>query len=753
MSKSYIADKFILQGGSSSQFLKGDGSTSSAVVSLSVLINSIGTDVSASTATATTTPTVTLSIPTASASNRGALSSTDWTTFNNKQNALTNPITGTGTAGYVSFWNATSTQIGSSNLFWDNTNKYLGVGTNSPQTQIHIRSAASVGIMRIQGLGDADNYSVLEMWDDTGASKWQFAHKLYAGQTKDFSFTHWNGTSWIAPILFRDNGRILVNKITGDDGLNQLQINGYTIATGFRIPSGLSTQFLMADGSTSTGGSGDMLLGTDQTVTSLKTFTNTTSTQTRGLVLINDGTTGSQAIKVTNNSSGTGLYVLNTIAGGTGFASVNSAGTGFSSISSGFGTAVSVINSGVGIGMMYENNSTGVGFEISNASSGDAIIINNATSATGIPFTIQKNAVDKLTINDNGEIVGNKFTKTGGLATQYLMADGSTTTGGGGGSPAGSDTQIQYNNAGAFGASADFVWNNTLKTLTLGGTDTDIVMKCVTNEPSTPTTDNLAIYTKKMGGKTVLKTKDEFGVDFSMQSSFWDNNIVMWNCTNATAGAWIGTVGTSAGTFANTLPTSGSLSASIKRALYSNVVTTTNQVLGVYGTENLFMRAPVSVFGGFYFYSRFTFDVWTNGGRLFTGLSAVATATNIITTNPSTATNTHTCGFAVNSTDAGVIYFITNDGTTTTAQIVTGMPAITSAKAYDAYIYCAPGGSTIYWRLEELSTNTTVTGSQTLTLPNNNTTMKPYCVASNAALTPVNSIRLGVNKIYIETDY
>jgi hypothetical protein len=56
-----------------------------------------GTDFAISSATSTHT----FNLPTASASNRGALSSADWTTFNNKQNALTNPITGTGTTNYL----------------------------------------------------------------------------------------------------------------------------------------------------------------------------------------------------------------------------------------------------------------------------------------------------------------------------------------------------------------------------------------------------------------------------------------------------------------------------------------------------------------------------------------------------------------------------------------------------------------------------------------------------------------------------
>ena len=56
-----------------------------------------GTDLTSTVATGTTTPVITLNVPTASASNRGALSSTDWSTFNAKQNAIT--LTTTGTSG------------------------------------------------------------------------------------------------------------------------------------------------------------------------------------------------------------------------------------------------------------------------------------------------------------------------------------------------------------------------------------------------------------------------------------------------------------------------------------------------------------------------------------------------------------------------------------------------------------------------------------------------------------------------------
>jgi hypothetical protein len=67
----------------------GKSNTNGTVTSVAALtLGTTGTDLSSTVATGTTTPVITLNVPTSSASNRGALSSTDWTTFNNKQAAL-----------------------------------------------------------------------------------------------------------------------------------------------------------------------------------------------------------------------------------------------------------------------------------------------------------------------------------------------------------------------------------------------------------------------------------------------------------------------------------------------------------------------------------------------------------------------------------------------------------------------------------------------------------------------------------------
>jgi hypothetical protein len=76
------------------------------VTSVSALtLGTTGTDLNSSVATGSTTPVITLNVPTASATNRGALSSADWTTFDSKQSPIA--LTTTGSAGPSTFIGST----------------------------------------------------------------------------------------------------------------------------------------------------------------------------------------------------------------------------------------------------------------------------------------------------------------------------------------------------------------------------------------------------------------------------------------------------------------------------------------------------------------------------------------------------------------------------------------------------------------------------------------------------------------------
>jgi hypothetical protein len=89
-------------------------------------------------AISSTTATHTFNLPTASGSNRGALSSADWTTFNSK-------IGGSGTTNYVSKFTASGT-IGNSQIFDNGTS--VGVNTASPSASYKFDVN---GTARIQG--------------------------------------------------------------------------------------------------------------------------------------------------------------------------------------------------------------------------------------------------------------------------------------------------------------------------------------------------------------------------------------------------------------------------------------------------------------------------------------------------------------------------------------------------------------------------------------------------------------------------
>ena len=86
----------------------GTSSTNGTVTSVSLLtIGTAGADLTSTVANGTTTPVITLNVPTASASNRGVLSPTDWSAFTAKQAALngTGFVKITGTA--ISYDNST----------------------------------------------------------------------------------------------------------------------------------------------------------------------------------------------------------------------------------------------------------------------------------------------------------------------------------------------------------------------------------------------------------------------------------------------------------------------------------------------------------------------------------------------------------------------------------------------------------------------------------------------------------------------
>ncbi len=80
----------------------------------------------------------TIQVKQAGSSQSGFLSSTDWSTFNSKQDAITNPITGTIATGQVAFGTAANTIGGDSGLVWSNLQKRLSIFGTAAETNLSL---------------------------------------------------------------------------------------------------------------------------------------------------------------------------------------------------------------------------------------------------------------------------------------------------------------------------------------------------------------------------------------------------------------------------------------------------------------------------------------------------------------------------------------------------------------------------------------------------------------------------------------
>lgn len=143
----------------------------------------------------------TFNLPTASATNRGALSSTDWSTFNNKYNlpSLTN--------GSILFSNGSTISQNNANLFWDNINNRLGIGNTVPIAPIDLGFST----------GSAGDISKLALYSHPTYGKYGFG--ISAGQLDYVSggshVFYSNNPSIFELFKIGNTGTISANSLTG----------------------------------------------------------------------------------------------------------------------------------------------------------------------------------------------------------------------------------------------------------------------------------------------------------------------------------------------------------------------------------------------------------------------------------------------------------------------------------------------------------------------------------------------------------
>ncbi|HZL08243.1 MAG TPA: hypothetical protein VFC50_03555 [Candidatus Dormibacteraeota bacterium] len=280
------------------------------------------------------------------------------------------------------------------------------------------------------------------------------------------------------------------------------------------------------------------------------------------------------------------------------------------------------------------------------------------------------------------------------------------------------------------------------------------------SDPASPATGNLAVYSKKVAGRMMLKIKDPSGQSTPLQPALWGNNVVLYAPTSSTTvTGGFGTLwakGGTGGTVSTATPstTAPAISNQIHRTKQPNVVTTTNQDMGIKisaADGDQFWTGNAAGLGGFFFQTRFVVDAWPAAtARIFAGLASGTTSVAI-----SDTVNGDVAGLWHDTTDSNTtLNMVTRNNSTTTKTPIALSNAIAAGNAYDFYMYCQENCTTIFYRLDDIVNGVTYEGSTATTLPRNTIFMGPQVEMSNGtANTVVNTTIIGVNRIYVESDH
>jgi hypothetical protein len=193
-----------------------------------------GTDFGISSATATHT----FNLPVASAANTGKLSSTDWSTFNNKQNTITDPITGTGASTQIAYFNSGTSITSEAAFNYDASLNRLGVNTSVPNATIGANAALDSGYSLLLKSDNANYNSIGFATDSTYGNMIQ-ADRTGAAPSRNLTLYNFAGF-----ISLTEAGNLGIGLLVPNNGIDiyhatQSQLWLHNAATGVTSTDGV----------------------------------------------------------------------------------------------------------------------------------------------------------------------------------------------------------------------------------------------------------------------------------------------------------------------------------------------------------------------------------------------------------------------------------------------------------------------------------------------------------------------------------
>ena len=159
--------------------------------------------------------------------------------------------TGSGAASQVAFWSGTNALSGENNLWWDSTNNYLGINTNTPSVPLDVHHSGNNGAILNQTTGTNNN---LIAFQTSGNGRWRIGNFYNAGaddygifdvigSIQPFTIAKTTGQTFIGSKITA-SGRLVINSASSDA---HIQVVGAS-APSIRIDnagSGATQRFVM----------------------------------------------------------------------------------------------------------------------------------------------------------------------------------------------------------------------------------------------------------------------------------------------------------------------------------------------------------------------------------------------------------------------------------------------------------------------------------------------------------------------------
>lgn len=278
--------------------------------------------------------------------------------------------------------------------------------------------------------------------------------------------------------------------------------------------------------------------------------------------------------------------------------------------------------------------------------------------------------------------------------------------------------------------------------------------------PSAPTS-GLKLYGVAKAGRRRPTWIGPAGVDTSVQSFLAANKVGFWSANgNGTNGMNNAAPDIILFNFGHT--TSGTATA--RNVATTNLFTRTRRIGYAVGTGasagTRHAKAQFSRDGGFEYIVRFgisALPLATFAGIYSVGLGSSTSFQRQIGSGAQSGVGiTMTLNTDAPINNSFRVVSATNAGDTPTVHDdldLTDFPVATAnVDLYEVRFFCAPGGSSVFWRIERLNTGNVDSGEITTALPTSSTLLSPFIGIGTAA---VNSSGMAIDVVsqYIETDF